>query len=79
MGKLAKTFGILHLINVELPARDAAEQARFDETNAELAGTDFRTGRFAYDWGFCSFAELQKKGILKRQGSKRKGTWIINE
>jgi predicted HTH transcriptional regulator len=25
------------------------------------------------------FAELQKKGILKRQGSKRKGTWIINE
>lgn len=62
MSALAKEFGILRLINVELPAKDAADQARMDEMNAQLAGTGFRTARFAYDWGFCAFSELQKEG-----------------
>jgi hypothetical protein len=67
MGAQKKIFGIMNVMHVELPAKDAAQQAEFDKTNAELAGRGFRTGRFGYDWGFYPFAELRKKGRPQAQ------------
>lgn len=53
----AQKFGLLSLIDVELPPRDAADKARMDKMNAKLAGTGFRTYRRGYDWGYETYAE----------------------
>lgn len=54
----AEKFGLLSLLHVELPPKDAADKARMDKVNAELAGTGFRTCRNAYDWGYQTYADI---------------------
>lgn len=48
-------------MHVELPPRDAADKARIDKTNAELAGTGFRAYRIAYDWGYQTYADIHAR------------------
>lgn len=60
MGAPEKTSAILHTLQVQVPAKDAAQQAEFDKLNAQLAGLGFRTGRYVYDWGFYTLEDLRK-------------------
>lgn len=58
MSTNAQKFGLLSLMNVELPPESEAAKADMDEMNAKLKGLGFRTYRLAYDWGYQTYADI---------------------